>query len=122
MKRDMDLVRNILKAIEGSEKALLSRQDFDDVFERTAPDGTEWTNDQILEHIRIMDEHRLVQVKTIYGPLGFSGIRLTGHGHDFIANARNEAVWQKAKSMLGDASLAVLKDGLIRVAKELLLK
>ena len=105
MKRDMDLVRSILIAIEKNEKDIVRRQDFDRTFQQNSPDGTTWTNKQIIEHVRIMGQAGLIEAKMLLGPRGFSAISLTWAGHEFLDNARDENVWQKAKSMFGDASL-----------------
>ena len=122
MKRDMDLVRSILIAIEGNETPSLSRDDFyRRRFKEMFPSCPPWNDIQIVEHVRIMEQAGLIKVDGVMGPRGFSSLGLEWEGHEFIANARNEDVWKKAKNMFGDTSLAVLKQGLVKIATGVLI-
>ena len=117
MKRDVDLVRSILLAIEGNETPSLSRSDFyRRRFKEMFPDGTLWNEMQIVEHVRIMEQAGLTKREFVMGPRGFSSLSLEWEGHKFIANTRNEDVWQKAKRMFSDTSLDVFKQGLVKRA------
>ena len=56
MKRDMDLVRSVLLAIEGNEAPSLSRDDlYRRRFKEMFPDDPPWNEVQIVEHVRIME-------------------------------------------------------------------
>ena len=84
MKRDMDLVREILITIEEGNLAL---------------DGLEYDQDQIYLHVELMKEHGLVEaviVPDIDGAehkiLLCSVKRLTWEGHDFLESARDESI------------------------------
>jgi len=88
MKRDMDLIRALLLTAEGE----------------TSPDLSEWTEVQ-------QDEHRalLVEAKLAHGGVALDGkgnvaaavlTRLTWEGHEFLASARDETVWNNTKVKL----------------------
>ena len=122
MKRDMDLVRSILIAIEKNEKAIVRRKDLDLTLQQMFPDGLPWSNEQLIEHTRLMQQADLVGANVApIGPRGFFLIRLTWAGHEFLANARDENVWQKAKSKFGDAGFDVIKQVLLEGAKQAIL-
>ncbi len=67
----------------------------------------------------------MVEAK-IYQSIGekddFGRLRLTWDGHEFIADARKEDVWKKAKDRFGDTSFTVFKQGLVEIVKQLTLK
>ena len=123
MKRDMELVRSILLAIEESEQAVMSRDAFyrGPRFKGTFSDNPPWNQKQIVEHVRIMEQAGLIKVEGVISPRGFSSLGLEWEGHEFLDNARDENVWQKAKSMFGEASFDALKQGLLEAAKQALL-
>ena len=116
MKRDMDLVREILIAIECSEDGNLNF------------DALEYERQQVYLHIELMKEHGLVDAVIIPdddGPeheiLMCKIERLTWDGHDFLDKIRNESIWEQAKSKCfnetGGLSIDFLKIFLIDVAK-----
>lgn len=79
MKRDMDLVRAILFAIEDYSKASMSSM--------PAIDG--YSEEQIAYHIHIMKQDGLLDAESMKTqasmiPVNFSEIRLTWTGHEFI--------------------------------------
>jgi hypothetical protein len=51
--------------------------------------------------------------------------RLTWEGHEFLDAARKDSLWQKAKALVlektGGASLELIKDVLMKLAREALL-
>lgn len=117
MKRDMDLVREILIAMERSEDGDLN---FDAL-------GHE--RQQVYLHIELMKEHGLVDaliVRSDDGPgheiLLCKTERLTWDGHDFLDKARNESIWKQATrkclNETGGLSFELLKGCLIHVAKQ----
>ena len=100
MKRDMDLVRNIMFAVESMDESLdntkLNRV-LGELYKDT--DAKRPSYEVIVGHIEIMAEADLVSVnlvKHMGGPPAFLALRLTWDGHDFLANARNPSVWEKA--------------------------
>jgi hypothetical protein len=117
MTRDMELVRKILLAIAANERPL------DSMMVRIA----NYTPEQIGEHIRLLQEARLVDGNTSLGPdrrPRWSELRLTWWGHDFIECARNEAIWRATNEALGPgtgfASLDVWRKTLIESAYAIL--
>ena len=92
MKRDMDLVREILIAVERSEDGDLN---FDAL-------GHE--RQKVYLHIELMKEHGLVDAVIVRGDDGPEHEiflckieRLTWDGHDFLDKARNQSIWEQAK-------------------------
>ena len=115
MKRDMDLVRQILLTLSNHESGY-------------APPHLElegYNKSQIKYHCLIMGEAGLILAEdhTELGDTspGASAIRLTWEGHDFIANAENEENWTQTKSALsklGDVSFSIWGSVLTSVVKQ----
>ena len=110
MKRDMDLARRILEGIEASP--------FDGgEAELNFPDVAA---DAIQYHLLLLTEAGLIETIDVSSMSGarFIPTRLTWTGHEFLEAARNETLWQRAKSTVQsktgglafDVLLAVLKD------------
>lgn len=92
MKRDMDLVRKILFAVEESEDENIE-------LDRLGDD-----QDRVYRHVELMEEYGLVKAIIIRGGDGpeeeivhceVKG--LTGEGHNFLEKARDESIWEEAK-------------------------
>ena len=94
MKRDMDLVRLILQAVEGNDGASAKTK------ERSLPERA--------YHVALLvDAGLLVGVVTDDengNPSGYAVSRMTWAGHDFLDSMRDDAIWKKAGEF-------VLKDG-----------
>ena len=114
MKRDMDLVREILIAVEEGNVNL---------------DDLGYDRDQINLHVELMKEHGLVDAVIIpnsdgveHGILICSVERLTWKGHDFLAEARNKSIWEQAKKKCleetGGLAIELLRGCLVYVAKQ----
>ena len=116
MKRDMELVREILITLEDHDHG-------------HAPDGElqipGYTQETIGYHLVLMGEAGLIvaHTTTAFSSPSPSAIvsRITWEGHEFIANARNETVWAKVKATVvskgGSVSFEVLKFMVIETAK-----
>lgn len=119
MKRDMDLVRAILLVIENNEKEYLGQIEVSHVLSAQFPE-LKWTSEQCLAHVKMMQEAGLVEANIISPMRGgtFTHIRMKWDGQDFIANARNESIWKTAKEKFGNVSFAILKQGLVELAKQ----
>ena len=90
MRRDLDLVRNILLHIEGKhEAASIQKLDFD------AFNG--FTQKVIYEHARLLREAGYLRdTKQVLGmSVMVSG--LTWKGHDFLDSVRDPQVWAETK-------------------------
>lgn len=100
MKRDPELVRRILSALEDSERDPLHWHDFRfDGFSET----------QVSYHVRLLHEAELVHAKDLSSTSGFAwkAQALTWQGHEFLAASRDEGAWQKALAVLGTHAGAV---------------
>ena len=110
MRRDMDLVRLLLLKAEGHEKVKLKG----------------FTKKQQLYHQAKLIEAKLLAGHVYHNPDTWQVEDVmvwdvTWAGHDFLAAARSDSVWSKAraklKSLGGDASLSLMKELLTSIAK-----
>lgn len=110
MKRDMDLVRQLLIQLEtdGYVAGLPGR-----------------TAQEMAYHIALLEDAGLV-TQEIYSNLFLNdsmldGIRITWAGHEFMDASRNASVWEKAKKIAlektGGLSYEVIKTILVQLAK-----
>ncbi len=120
MKRDMDLVRIILMALENHPEEVMSDEELDSAL-RQLPE-MEGKSFALVEHLILLEEHKLITANTVHhygeGPSIYN-IRMTWQGHDFLADAKNEQVWKKARA-LGDMSLEALRQVLVKLTVEIL--
>jgi hypothetical protein len=107
MKRDMDLVRELLLKIEAappraSWKAIVTTTDNDEA-------------EKALWHLKLIEEAGLIRSK----PLHVQGMRypemieLTWEGHDFLDSVRDPKIWEKTKEgaeAAGGFTVDLLKD------------
>jgi hypothetical protein len=114
MKRDMDLVRKIVFALESYEHGSL--------YAMLPIAG--YSEEQVLYHGHIMKQAGLVDganIQTTRGP-GVKPSTLTWAGHEFADAARNDAIWNQAKTKIaatvGTVTIAILIDYLKQLAKE----
>lgn len=98
MKRDFDLLRVLLREIEDLPPGRIAS-----AFKY---DGID--KDTIAAHAALLFDAGLVKGKMRYplkGPPQFQIAGLTWAGHDFIAVAKNDTIWEKArKSVLAPAA------------------
>lgn len=115
MQRDMDLVRQILLAIEASPDPSLEHQ----------PVISGWSDKDVSYHIVLLKQAALIDGldTTVMGnpmPM-YMLIGLTWSGHEFLAAARDESRWAKARAKLGGAfntvTLGLLQEVLVSMAK-----
>ncbi len=116
MKRDMDLVRNLLRTIEAQPPGQ----------ELRSPKVEGYDQATVLHHLELMEDAGLIEAHFMRTEQ--SGIvaavvdRLTWQGHEFLSAANNESVWQKAKAKMtelgGSVPFAVLQSLLIELAKK----
>ncbi len=109
MKRDMDLLREILLQVETREP-------------KQSPEVKIEGRDrqEIVGHVRILQEARFVEATITGGPTAMVH-RLTWAGHDFLDSIRDESVWSAVKKKLaavgGSTSIDVLKALVTQVVK-----
>lgn len=118
MKRDMDLCREILKAIEDSEKVPLGWINID------IPGHPK---ESVSYHVMQLEMAGLITAKNLSNMSGFSyaPISLTWTGHEFLDAARNDTIWNQAKDLVirnaGGLSFELLKVTLTDLGKRALL-
>lgn len=107
MKRDMDLIRNILRSIDASE-------DEDEISEMQI-DG--YSHQEIAWHVMLLKEAGIVRAKIVRdaGDAGETGVgvdsvipdgyeiyAITREGYAFLDAFSNGVRWKKAKGFIGD--------------------
>ena len=120
MKRDLDLARNIMLSIENHEKEILRPGELEEELRNHFP-APAWTDSQLVEHVKLLTEGGFVEAKfqSHYGAEVdiLMRVRLTWEGHEFIANAKHNEVWEEVKKAAGNFSVAILKDILLSKAE-----
>ena len=116
MKRNMDLIRNLLLQIEQAEKPL-ELSDFE--FEN-------FTDAEIHYHLKLLQGAGFIDASFTYADneLYFGTVSgLTWDGQNFLDNARSDKVWTQAKraikNTVGSTSFEVLKSVCAAVAIKL---
>lgn len=115
MQRDMDLVREILLAIEQSPDPYLINH----------PVISGYSNDVVTYHIGLMKEAALIDGNSSHvmgqSMPSYIMIRLTWDGHEFLDNARDNTNWRKTRTTvgqkIGSVSFDVLKQVLAMLAQ-----
>lgn len=99
MRRDMDLIRNLMLRFEELHQTIGTLLlDFDD--ENLRFDGYEPIT--IAEHVRLLAEGRLIDAKvTGQGDVLLNSI--TWLGHDFLDSVRDDEIWRKTKEGISSA-------------------
>lgn len=114
MKRDMDLVRAILKDVESVEK-------LDVLIPLTYE---EWTSAQVTYHVKILWQAGLIEASdsSTHDGTQLHATSLTWAGHDYLDAVRSDTVWTRVKQRLakvgGDAPIDVIR----QVATQVLLR
>ncbi|MBW9274775.1 MAG: DUF2513 domain-containing protein [Candidatus Thiodiazotropha sp. (ex. Lucinisca nassula)] len=113
MKRDMDIVREILLSIADEGKV---------------PSNEMIENDTLQYHLWIMQEAGLVDNFSCFGPEGGTAknpLELTWQGNEFLEAARSKQIWDKAKEIAiektGSISFEIVKTILVGLAKNAVL-
>ncbi len=101
MKRDMDLIRNILLEIE--------KQDINSTHIRPiVVDG--YTPMEIMQHVKLMEDHGLVR-DCIYDRCYNTYVRtITWEGYDFLEKIRDHTMWEKTKNVIVQKGLPLVFD------------
>ncbi|SPD76372.1 conserved hypothetical protein [uncultured Desulfobacterium sp.] len=107
MKRNMDLIREILRAVEACEAS----------YGINSPIIEGYSESQIAYHLRLLVDSGLIEVKDVAG--GFQqedeyiGINLTWNGQDFLNAARDDSLWKKAKESVIDSGVGFTVQSLL---------
>lgn len=116
MKRDMDLIRSLAMWLEGSDEW---QQAKDFPHDLGLPDYSE---QQLDEHLLLMQEAGLIDgivTRMANGKPIWMALRLTWNGHEFLAAARDEAIWKQATSKVSSKVGTVTLDVLTRLLSDL---
>lgn len=117
MKRDMDLIRNILIGIEAYPAA-------NGVIHLDELGLGDYPPEVVAYHVKLLDEAGLIVASDFSADdeLVWLPSRLTWSGHEFLDAARHATVWEKAKHVIqqqgGALPLAVIQALLIQLAKQ----
>lgn len=117
MKRDMDLARTILLAVEESEEDPTGWIKLD-IPDRSAA--------EVAYYVMILAEAGLIEAQDLSSAdgLAWNPKRLTWYGHKFLDAARSDTLWERAKKETlkhtGGLSLDLLKEVLVHLSKEAL--
>lgn len=114
MRRDMDLLRELMLVIEAETTRAEA------FAKQISIDGVDRI--KVEEHLLLLSEMDLIEAKTSVtnrGTVTFV-VGLTSAGHDFIEQARDDALWNAARGRVKDAvqsaSIEVLKKVLVSTA------
>lgn len=103
MKRDMELIRELLLAIEANE----SNTAF------AACDlklKTDRERQEVYYNLQLMTDANLLEAKMAKSMEGIEDVvieRMTWEGHEFLDNARNESIWKAAKETITKKGLSI---------------
>ena len=114
MKRDMDLCRKILFAIEEKH---IDTPIYDLKIEN-------YSIEQIAYHCKILHEANLIfDYKAIYGGnhiVNFGVGALTWAGNEYLDKIRNETIWNKIKDTLGEKGIPLAFESTARLATHII--
>jgi Hypothetical protein (DUF2513) len=112
MKRDLDLIRRILLALEEEKPESLTGEN----------------QELVCYHIQLLLDAEYVQGMVVWDretkPQGYVVQRITMSGYDYLDSVRDPKVWKETKSLLekvgGSAALEVVKDVSAKVIAEVI--
>jgi hypothetical protein len=113
MKRDMDLVRQILQAVENH----------DTVNRRPVVEIEGRSREEVSYHVMIMAQAGLldaVDSSDMHNGLIWKVRSLTWAGHEFLDAVRSETVWNEVKKQAKSAPLEIIKQLAISIGKKLI--
>jgi len=99
VKRDMDLIREILLAVEGADAGASSPLRLE---------LPEWDGHVVYQHARILNDAGYMHASFANGsPPGIHVLGLTWEGHDLIDSIRDNGVWSSVKAKVAEAGGSV---------------
>ena len=117
MKRDMDLILQILRDLEENCKPSSKYKETNYIVD---PSVYNCDPDVLREHCTLIEERKLAEFSICRGQVGFK--RLTWEGHDFLDNANDATLWNAAKKTAGNCSFTVFMKVLEGLALQAALK
>jgi Hypothetical protein (DUF2513) len=117
MKRDMELIRELLMAIES--------EDSPDILQASLKLKVNSALEDTIYNLKLMIDAGLLVAEPIESQAGTSDIfieRLTWEGHEFLDSARNESIWKETMGLVqkkgGSVTIGILTQLLTSVAKQ----
>lgn len=104
MKRDMDLIRKILRSIDANEdEGAISGMQIEG-----------YSHEEIAFHVMLLDEAGIIRanIECDEGskiPEGYAIYAISREGYAFLDAFSNERLWKKAQSMIGDIGDAPIR-------------
>lgn len=111
MRRDMDLIRELMLKLEAMDCGPNSVYLFKPGDEDLAVDG--FTDEEVSYHLALITEAGLIEHRGSRVMNGFMFSRLSWAGHDFVDSVRSPEVWAKTKKGVeaaGGFTVDLLKD------------
>lgn len=111
MKRDLDLVRTILKEIE------------DEVPPNRTADNIKidgYDQDTVYAHVKLLIDEEYLEGKVLMAMMGIVGVHISGltwKGHDFVSATKDESLWDKAKKSILKPTASMTVDVLLQWLK-----
>jgi len=109
MKLDMELVRAVLLKVEEIP--------FDGASHDISVDGR--SPDEIAYHVMLLHEAGLIEAIDL--GVCWKPVRLTFSGHEFLDAARNDSIWEKARTAVVESTGVLTIEGL-RIALPMVVK
>ncbi len=111
MRRDMDLVREILQQIEAWPNA-------QGWIEFDLPDRS---LEEVIYHIEIMAKAGLIEAHdaSTLARSYWKAKKLTWNGHEFLEAARSDTIWQRAKALMAEKGGGTSFEVMLALLKEL---
>ncbi len=117
MRRDMDLVRFILREVEDAGGPVRARELV----------GDDRAFDEVLYHIELLHAHGLIdaRVTRTKGATSAVVLGLTWDGCDYLDAMRDDRVWERAKAAIceavGSTTMGVVKTACVKAAEMMVL-
>jgi hypothetical protein len=120
MTRDMDLIREILRAVESRDESVNAERSRDHLQIRGYDDRV------VALHVKLMEDADFLEANFIeadgYGIVFARPYRLKWKGYEFLAAASNESAWTQAKALVkangANIPFSVLQSLLVEAAKK----
>lgn len=122
MKRDLNLIRDILLVAEAAKpEQRVALNDFEELY----PDRLE----EVSEHVQLLDRVGLLDATiskavSTRGPRAFVINRIEWAGHDYLDAVRDPGIWaktqQQLKSVGGSATLEIVKAVAVKIISQTL--
>lgn len=112
MKRDMDLVREILLISEHSDSINNYVINSDNYYK--IDKFSNYTFDEISEHCSLIKEYKLANIQfNINGSISFEG--LSWEGYDFFEKIKEQSIWNKIKKIIMEKGLILTIDTIMTI-------